>query len=139
MKYYTPHSFSAQEFVPQRVFAERGESAILVMDDRILRATDAIRGYFGRRVTINNWQWGGDRQYSGFRDAGCRIGAAYSQHRFGRAVDLLVDGVPAAEVRAEIMANQECFPGITRMEDGVSWVHIDCAPIEHNGIYLFKP
>jgi len=139
MKYYTPQNFSVQEFVPRRVFEERGESAILAMDDRILRAADAIRGYFGRRVTVNNWQWGGDRQFSGFRDTKCPIGTAYSQHRFGRAVDMIIDSIPAGEVRAEIVANPECFPGITRMEDGVSWVHIDCAPIEHDGIYLFKP
>jgi hypothetical protein len=110
----------------------------MALDDRMIKTADVIREYFGKPVQINTWASGGDRRWSGLRDQSCTIGADISQHRYGRALDMIVCGIPAEEIRAEIIANQECFKYITRMEDGVSWLHIDCAPINHAGVYLFR-
>lgn len=138
--YYKPKNFCAEEFVPPRVFHALGaHRVLLVMDLRILITADAIRDYFGRRVTINNWKWGGDRTLSGFRPADTPIGALWSQHKFGRAIDCLVDDVPAEEARQAILANRRRFPLITVIEDDVSWLHVDCRPTSTRKIELIKP
>ena len=145
MKHFEPKHFRIEELVSPVVDNEYGESAIMLFDDRILRSADAIRDYFGKPVTINNWASGGNRRYSGYRSDGDiasmrRLGthcAKMSQHRFGRALDLIVGDIPAEEVRSAIIADRALFPGITRMEGGVDWVHIDCAPIAGDGIVIF--
>jgi hypothetical protein len=143
-KVYEPRNFDPREFVSPvtyQLMLARLKSPLLVMDVRMLVTADAIRTYFGKPVTINDWHVGGKRQYSGYREPTCQVGELYSQHRFGRALDLLVQGMTAAVVRAEILVNPEAFPFITAMEDGVGWVHVDCRPVVAFGpekIFLFK-
>lgn len=138
MTYRCKH-FSIQELVSPAVFAQWGDRAWeICFDDRILITADQIRDYFNARCTINNWQWGGGRKYSGFREPSCSIGADFSQHRFGRAVDILVDGMEAEEVRQAILKHhKELFPYITEMESDVDWLHIGTR--NHSPIKVFKP
>jgi hypothetical protein len=137
VNYYKPKHFKIQEFVPPEVYAALGEKASLVMDNRMLITADTIREYFGKPVTINDWVFGGERVLSGFRAAGCKIGAAYSQHKFGRAFDIIIKEIPAEVARKEILSNRDVFKYITAMESGVSWLHVDCRPIT-DGIVLFN-
>lgn len=138
MKYYSPRHFRPEEFVPPEIFQKLGNQSLLVMDYRILKTADTIRDVFGK-VTINNWFWGGQRRYSGFRHAACVVGAVYSQHRFGRAVDCILDGVSAEEARKAILKNPGRFPYITVLEDRVDWLHVDCRAIAGDGIQLIQP
>jgi hypothetical protein len=135
---YRPRFFQVEELVSPTVFNTLGERAWLVMDYRILRTVDAVREFFGRPVTINNWHLGGNRTCSGFREPTCTVGAKFSQHRFGRAVDLLVRDLSADHVRGEILKNLPHFMYVTAMEDGVSWVHLDCRATAGSDIFLFK-
>ena len=141
--YYKPLYFKPQELLPPEVFNVHGVRAVdLFMDVRILIILDTIRTFFGAVVTVNNWHRGGEFKYRGYRPDTYYAGAAAqpaSQHRFGRAVDMDIQGVTAAQARDVIMNHQPEFPYIQRIEDGVNWLHVDVANTFHSGIHLFKP
>lgn len=121
---YKPKFFRVEELVPRHVFQARGAAAIELIDERVLITLDALREKFGP-ITVNNWVWGGNRQWSGLRTEQSPFGTAFSQHRFGRAVDCIFRNVTAEEVRQYILANPDEFPLITFVELDVSWLHFD--------------
>lgn len=128
---YKPEYFKTYELVPPEVFSVLGEKALALMDSRILWTFDAIREYFKAPITINNYTTAKPGEYI-YKDSGFRVApvgsAAYSQHLFGRAGDLKIKGVSAADARAEIKAKWKTEPAfrfITAIEDGVSWLHVD--------------
>ncbi|MEH6347773.1 MAG: hypothetical protein V7785_21945 [Bermanella sp.] len=126
-----------KELVSRRVFEDRGEKAWALLDERALKTLDQLREKFGP-ITINDWSWGGSNEYRGFREPDCKIGAGYSQHRFGRAFDCQFNGVSAFEVRKQILSNPQDFPFITSLEMNVSWLHFDVRNYAH-GILKFNP
>ena len=139
---YKPKHFDTRELVTPHAYQRLGDGALLLMDDRILIALDTIRNLFERSITVNNWHYGGGFTQRGWRDD-AEVGSKFSQHRFGRAVDFDVKGMTAQEARDAII---EMWPlssklqHITRIEDGVNWCHIDCAPVVvANTPILFKP
>lgn len=136
---YTSKYFMPFELLPPSLYAKYGSAALTVMDDRILYTLDELRDYFRKPITVNNWHEGGPFQQRGFRDDP-DTGAALSQHRFGRAADFDVKGVTANEVRDLMRKHSldEQLEHITRCEDGVSWVHIDCANTDGDGIVFFN-
>jgi len=133
---YQPRHFIVQEFVPPELYKALGARSIFVMDYYIVKMADAIREYFGLPMTINNWKWGGKFKYRGFRPCECKVGAKYSLHRTGKAIDFDIAGVSAEEVRQEILNHPRLFPHIAALEKGVSWVHADCRCIT-DGPILF--
>lgn len=143
---YKCQFFEIHELVPPSVFEARGEKAWELLDDRLLRAVDALRERFGP-ATINNYKWGGDRQWSGLRMSESPWFSPYSQHTFGRAADLIFKDVEADKVRKwlerwhdyevrDCLTNAELL-GITGIEKGISWVHIDVRNFD--GLKLFTP
>jgi hypothetical protein len=62
-------------------------------------------------------------------------------HKQGKAVDFDVKGMTADEVRGVLRLNQiELMKlGLTRIETGISWVHIDLKYTGLNYLYEFKP
>ena len=141
--YYIPKHFKIQELVDRETYNKYGERSIQFMDARIVRTADKIREYFGKSMTINNWLWDGDREWSGLRTPKSPYYSTHSQHSFGRAIDFLIKGVSAEEVRAEILKKpwHNAFKYITTLEDDVDWVHADTRAYgkNKNGIFLFKP
>lgn len=134
--WYMPKYFAVQELVPRHVYDERGEAAWELLDPLLLESIDAIRQHLGP-ATINNWHTGGNRQWSGFRSSRSPYGGQYSQHRFGRAADMLFRDVPPNEARQFVMDNPGKFPLITGIELDVNWLHVD---VRHTqGIKTFKP
>lgn len=143
---YTPKFFETREFVPKQVYAVRGEKSLQLMDDRILITSDQCRTQFGRAV-INTWFFWNDkapawigrtsRNWSGLRIKGCPYGSQFSQHRHGRAFDMLFEEVTAQEAREYILANPDKFPYITSLEKGVGWLHVDCRNVEP--VMTYKP
>jgi hypothetical protein len=131
-----PKYFTIKEFVPKDAHAQFGENSYILMDDRILQSTEQLRILLNKPIICNNWFNGGTLQNRGFRKADYKC-AEFSQHKFGRAVDLTIVGMEAEEVRQFILKNQDKFPFIRAMEDKVSWVHIDCRYTLQNGIFLF--
>jgi len=125
---YKCDHFRIHELVPPTVYKERGQKAWELLDERILRAIDELRDTFGP-ITINNWYWGGKFKWSGLRTANCKIGAKYSQHRYGRAMDLKFKHATPKFIRASIRKD---FPhwidmGIHCVENKTkTWVHVSC-------------
>jgi len=144
MKYWEPKHFIPQEYVPKEIYDVLGDKSLLVMDYRVLKTDDAIREFFGVPVIINTWHDSkmvkkyGLRRYSGYRPFQCKVGAAFSQHKFGRASDKVVVGIDIKTVRRAIIDNQRHFPYITVIEDKVSWLHTDCRCIIGSEIQLIK-
>lgn len=66
-------------------------------------------------------------------------GATYSQHKFGRACDVVSRKTSAQEMRDYIIQNRNKFPHITTLEDTVSWLHFDIRPTNNKNINTFKP
>jgi len=62
-----------------------------------------------------------------------------SQHTYGRAVDIVSNKMPAQEMREHILKNRDKYPYITRMENNVTWLHIDIKDTQQEEIILFNP
>ena len=144
---YRPKYFALNELVPPHILAERGERAWALMDDRILRGADWLREKFG--PAIINGKFGGKVfTESGLRDPFTTTGAKWSQHKFGRAVDMKFLKVTAKEVYDYIIRNpnEARENGITTLEDIAftgTWLHADCRALPDtfpdNGILVVKP
>lgn len=128
---YTPRFFTLRELVDPSIYSARGNACWQLLDPDILRAADWLRGIFGP-ITVNNSYLGGRYSESGLRRWDTTVGATYSQHKFGRALDLKFKApVTPQQVYAHIMANQNeaRANGITTVEDinrTPTWLHIDC-------------
>lgn len=136
---YRPKFFILPELVSKSIYDEYGFGAWDLLDEKLVRTLDDLRKFLGVPITINNWHIGGKRQQSGYRGKDSTVGNSSSQHRYGRAFDMLVQGIDSKKVRSMIIGSQQLFPHIHRMEDDVSWVHIDSHPMYGNKIHLFKP
>lgn len=123
---YIPKHFKIYELAPPQVVKDRGEKAWELIDSRLLAALDRLRERYGP-MTINDYHWGGVREWSGLRTADSPYYSKYSQHTFGRAADILFKHHSAEKVRGDLL---DKFPDlehhlITAIEMNVSWVHID--------------
>ena len=144
---YIPTHFTWPELLPESVYRElellkRLDRCALLLDERILITADRLRQRYGKLV-CNTWPFGGQHQFRGYRPQDCTVGAALSQHRFGRALDLVPVQATAAEIRADIRAHpeMEAFEHITCVEDDVGWLHVDCRNHDRarRGIQFVKP
>lgn len=135
---YKAKHFIIQELVDQETFESTPEWKLwLGLDQRILKIIDLLREdpVIGVPITINNWKWGGDRNWSGLRNPSSPWYSKWSQHSFGRAVDMKFKGIHATEVRKRIkdLFNSGAFSHITdsitvEVSIGgkeISWVHLD--------------
>ena len=83
-----------------REFACKGSDVVLI-DDELVVLLQCIREHFGKPVHIT----------SGYRTAAHNKsvgGAAYSQHLYGRAADIRVQGIPVEQLAAYA---ETCLPG----------------------------
>jgi hypothetical protein len=151
MRYYIPKHFSARDFVPPELFRLRGDAALPeLMDSRILWTVDALAecplfprqpGQQVATITINDYARGGNRSQSGYRtDEKLLRDAPCTQHRSGRAVDMLIAGVTADEFRALARSGKLAreLQYVTRIEDGVGWIHVDCANVAGSDLVFFS-
>lgn len=61
-----------------------------------------------------------------------------SAHNFGKAIDATIEGMTAEEARRLIIKNQILLPCPIRLEDGVSWLHLDVYDADKGKVHLFK-
>jgi hypothetical protein len=123
------NNFSIQELVDKIVITARGSSSIQLIDIRIVRVAQWLRDFTGDEIVVNNWNTGGQYHESGLRDPFTKTGAKFSQHKFGRALDLKFKNTKPEVVRQIIRDNWEELKalGLTTIEkDTPTWVHIDC-------------
>jgi hypothetical protein len=144
---YRPKYFALNEVVHPAAIQALGERAWTLMDERILRGADWLREMFGP-CTINGKFGGKGFTESGLRDPFTKTGAKFSQHKFGRALDLKFHKVTCKEVYEYIIRNpgQARENGITTVEDIAftgTWLHIDCRLLPEsfpdNGVLVVKP
>ena len=146
-KYY-PKYFQLYELLPPEVFTIEDMTAKekymqkgwYLLDNKLLETIDVIREMIGKPLICNTWYQDGNRKYCGYRTVGCTTGAAKSQHKLGKAADLICPYMSAEEMRQTIKANADKLPYPIRIEDGVNWLHIDVKDMDYKGekIYFFK-
>ena len=117
--------FVIQELVDRHTYELFGEKSWWFFDEKLLTMIDRLREDLQTPIIVNNWMWGGNSQWRGLRTYRCGIGADYSAHRFGKAVDMTVRGYTADEVRKYLFANINRYPELKGIEMDVSWVHVD--------------
>ena len=129
--------FNIKELVPPQVYKDRGQKAWQLLNPDLLVALDALRATFGPAV-VNDWSWGGKYKQSGLRTS--KIGATYSQHRYGNAADIKFKNVSAQEVRQAIRADKDYWANfIRRIENKVNWLHVDISNTGSSKIQWFNP
>ena len=144
--YYVPVHFSLSELVDPQTLEALGERAWLLFDPKLLITADRLRERYGKAI-VNTYMLksykGKKLRYRGFRPATYNHGAAYSQHRFGRALDMNFYDVDVETVRRDILNNpyDTTFEFITEIESDVSWLHFGVR--NHckldNGILVIQP
>lgn len=138
--------FDLEEIVSEPVFRKYGQTAWQFFDPRLLVVMDWLREQLDKPITINNWVWGGNFDQRGLRENTCPIvfdrtmndQIYLSAHVLGMAFDFDVEGMAAKEVRDWLIMHQDEIPYHIRLEDGVTWVHLDCMNISEEKVYLFK-
>ena len=152
MEQYKPKYFELYELLPPELYTydmmvseqARERAFANYFDAKLLITIDIIRGEIVKAPLIcNTWYQDGNRKNSGFRTQQCSVGAAQSQHKLGKAVDLLSNKYTAEEMRQMILTNQDKLPYPIRMEADVTWLHIDTknrdrGPHSNEKVYLFK-
>lgn len=103
---YTCKHLAIHEVVPRNVFHRHGEKAWELLDQRFLITLDRLRERYGS-MTVNNWYWGKEREWSGLRTKDSPYYGDYSQHTFGRAADCLFKNDTAEQVRQDMLANPD--------------------------------
>jgi hypothetical protein len=134
---YVPKHLIIQEIVPRDLYDIKDKDQLFgLFDEQVLMGADWLRNRYGP-MTCNNWHIGGDFNWSGFRTVGSPHYSPGSMHSVGKALDLKFSKISADEIRANLR-NLEYVPHITRIEDGVSWLHIDTKPTNNNKLHFFK-
>lgn len=131
--------FDLRELLPPEIY--RGEGQWPLIDDRLKAVIDCIREEIVKAPMIcNTWHMGGNRKWSGYRPQDCPVGAAKSQHKEGKAVDLLCYKYTAEQMRQMIEENADRLPYPIRIERDVTWLHIDVKDMDYKGkkIYFFS-
>lgn len=140
MEVYKCKHFIIEELVDPALYEMFKDNEIVLwrmFDPDLLKGIDWMRDKFGP-ATINNWKWNGDRKWSGLRSTNSPWYSSGSMHSVGGAADMLFNNFTAEEVREELR-NHRSIPFIQRVEDDVSWVHVDTKPRSDGKLYFFKP
>ena len=134
--------FKAQEFVSPKIYDIFGELSWNFISPVMVEAANFIRDKAGVMVLIN----GVNYQYSGYREYDCPIGAKYSEHKFGRAIDIKLKYMTGRDIFNFVMKFEDelIAIGVTRIEDPEytkTWLHLDCKPggLVNGRIHVFKP
>ena len=138
---YQPKYFKLYELLPKEIYKE-DINLWFIFDYRLLWTIDRLRIKWGKLIA-NTWKWGGQNQYRGYRPFDCNIGAKLSQHKFGRAIDLIPIEASVDEIRADIIDKKfdPDYQHITCIEEDISWLHIDCRNWDkrNNNVLIIKP
>jgi hypothetical protein len=128
-------SFKWGEIFCMEMLMGEMKASALFLDNRMPSILMALRAEFGP-IMINDWYKGGKFSYRGVRPWNVKVGAPFSQHKTGRAIDYHTKDFTAEEMREAIKKKQEYWLdlGITRIEDKKSWLHFDLAMVKtsHN-------
>lgn len=139
--------FKIEELVCPDVYKKFGEQAWMFIDGRLVETLDIVREkILGKPMVVNNWTAGGSFTQRGLRCNLCQLvkdktksNRLYlSAHNFGKAIDATVQGISAEEARKLIVKNQILLPYPVRLEEGVSWLHLDMYDSGKGKVSLFR-
>jgi len=117
--------FAVHELVPKKMYDKYGEKAWRYVDIRLIETVDKLKEHFDEgSMTINNYYWGGSREWSGIRTPESKYYSYGSQHSYANALDIVFSEYTTKEVRDYVLNNLDEFPYIKGLEVA-SWVHID--------------
>lgn len=141
-----PVYFDIEELVCKDVFSKFGQTAWQFFDPRLIITIDWVRRMIGKPVYINSWDSGGKYDERGLRCIKCPLvsdavvdGNLYlSPHMLGQAVDFDVQGMVAEEVRQWLIQRRGQLPYAIRLENEVSWVHLDIRDTGQK-VFTFNP
>jgi len=152
------NSFDIRELVPEAIWDVYGERSVWFIDPRTIAFLQELRDILEEiypkqvSVVVNNWHTGGNRSRSGFRLPTETIGAKFSQHKFGRAVDIQVfvgnskdrTQLDSKEVSRIIFVNEQRLmaKGLTTVENveyTKGWNHLDCRPTGLSKLLVVNP
>ena len=136
---YITENFMLQEFVSKEFYEVHKHKSLWFIDERIVATCQSLRDNLQIPLTINNWYWDGERNESGLRVPGMLNYSLYSQHTFGRAVDIISKRMSAEDMRKHIFFNKDIYPHIKAVERNVDWLHIDCRNTNQADIMFFNP
>lgn len=140
--------FNIEELVPEKLFYDFKDNEDVLwrlFDPDILKAGDWLREEFGLAF-INTWSMNenikkiyGVRNWSGIRTTDSPYYSPNSAHSKCCALDMIFKNISAEDIR-NALKKMKNVPYIKRIENGVSWLHVDTI-IKPNypGIYFFNP
>ena len=98
----------------------------LLFDSRLLQVADELRATFGK-CTVNDWFWGGQFNWSGFRTSEYEGSKLFSQHSHGRALDMKFGRNKLEKIQSKIIDDRLTWKEIKGLEKGekVTWLHVD--------------
>lgn len=139
-------NFIIQELVCQDVYNKFREKAWQFFDPRLIITLDWIRNRMNKPIYVNNWDIGGKFDERGLRCNLCSLvknatdkDMLYmTSHLRAQAADFDIPGMVAEEIRRWLIARKNFLPYPIRVEDDVSWCHLD---VQDTGekLYIFKP
>ena len=152
---YKPRHFSLNELVCPDVFNKFGDTAWEFFSQDLLITLDLLRDQLGP-IYVNNWDMDPEVRKKlglplfderGFRCIQCdlvttaiRQNRLYvSPHMTGQGVDFDVKGMSASQVRKWLSDNQAKLPFPIRLENNVTWVHLDIRDANKGKVFEFNP
>jgi len=126
--------FKIQELVCPHVFSRFGEQSWRFLQTEFLHTLLVVRrDILQRTMLCNNYHAGGSFSQRGIRCNLCQIVNDYTKqnklttmpHVIGAGGDYTVSGLTAEEARKAIAANAAKLPYPIRLENDVTWLHMD--------------
>lgn len=127
---FIPANLELYEVLPKEfynlMYPKHGNRLWIMFDQRLLYTYHEMRKIYGTAI-LNTWYWGGNSQYRGWRPFDSDVGSDLSQHKFGRALDIIFKHHSAEQVRKDILRQPygKAYKYIMAIEMNVGWVHID--------------
>lgn len=124
--------FNIRELVCPHVYDKFKDRAWQFISTELLSTLYVLRTIILKEpMIVNNWHKKGSYTQRGFRCNQCDLvvnkKVCYlSAHQLGKAIDFNVPNKTAEEVRKLIKENIDEFDYPIRLEEGTSWIHIDC-------------
>lgn len=135
--------FDIKEVVPKEIYNEYRDYSAKFINPKAVTMLENVREILGVPLICNTWASGGTRNYCGYRQESCPIGAKGSYHRKGMAFDLISKYMTAKEMRDKLEERQDYLIYPIRVEkwtgeNEISWLHVDLGDTKGNKIYFFR-
>jgi len=131
--------FEIHELIPEELYHSIHEDVLWRMvPQKLIETIDTVKNKFPNgSMSINDYEWAGQRRWSGLRTVGSKWYSFWSQHTTLNAVDAVFSRYDVEDIRHYILDNPNEFPHIGGIELDVSWLHVDCRPRRDGKIITF--